>query len=322
MSGRSTATHNPLLTEGLDWVSRLAAGRLSPDEREQLARWRARSAAHEAAFQEARALGLVLREVGREVLQDQRRVTMAPQRRPVAVSRRFVIGGAVAASAAGVAVVAGSVDWPTLLGSKPDFATGTGERRTITLARGLTVDLDAQTSIAVHEGSGEHRVHLLGGRAAVNAQLTDGAVVLTAGKGRISAQQARFAVEQDRDRSCVTCVRGLIDVAYDRRRSTVMAGQELVYTRVAFGQAAKVDTQIATAWASGKLIFHHTPLSEVVRQVNRYRPGRIVIGNPSLAGRPVNGVFYIDSMDEAILQIEQVTGARALALPGKTLVLA
>ena len=156
----------------------------------------------------------------------------------------------------------------------------------------------------------------------MNADLGAGAVVMTAGKGQITAGRARFAVEQDRDRSCVTCLEGGVKIAYGARRADVAIGQQLIYTNWAFGQATAVDTQVAAAWTRGKLIFHHTPLGDVVRQVNRYRPGRVMIGNPSLVGVPINGVFYTENVDDVILQIEQVTGAHALVLPGGALLLA
>jgi transmembrane sensor len=82
------------------------------------------------------------------------------------------------------------------------------------------------------------------------------------------------------------------------------------------GRPASVDSAAATAWTKGQLIFHETPLAEVVRQVNRYRASKVVIANPALERRAVNGVFYISRMPEALLAIEQATGARRVALPG------
>lgn len=320
MSGRDPALLDPLLSEGLDWVSRLGSGLFSVRERAELAAWRARSPEHEAAFRQAAAVGQVVREVGRELLQERRQAfadTALRRRRPV--SRRAALTGAAAAAVAGVVVA----DWEQisgLFGAKPDFVTGVGERRTLRLAKGLMVDLDAETSLAVAKSPGESRLNLLGGRAVINAALADAGVTVTAGRGRIRAEAARFDVEHDHARVCVTCAEGGLEVAYADRRLSLGPREQLIYTDAALGRPTETDPAVATAWIKGELIFRQTPLTEVVRQVNRYRAGKVMIANPVLGRRAVNGVFYVSRMQEALLEIEQATGAHRLVLPGGVVV--
>ncbi len=165
--------------------------------------------------------------------------------------------------------------------------------------------------------AGGHRIALLGGRAAVDARLDPAnPVEVVAGKGRVLADRARFDVEADGARSCVTCVSGAVMVAYADRRLPIGARQQIVYDDDGIGAARQVDADEATAWTTGQLIFHRTPLSDVVVQLNRYRPGKVVIVNHDLSSRPVNGVFHVGQINDAIPQIEQITGARATHLPG------
>ncbi len=77
-----------------------------------------------------------------------------------------------------------------------------------------------------------------------------------------------------------------------------------------------VDLELASAWQKGLLIVRNRPLSDVVNEVNRYRPGRIVIARPALSDRLVNGTFHIDHLDNFPNQVQQLFGAGVRVLPG------
>ena len=62
-------------------------------------------------------------------------------------------------------------------------------------------------------------------------------------------------------------------------------------------------------------------LAEVIDELNRYRSGRIVLMNASLAQSPVNGQFKIDRPDDALAQIELGFGVRRRTLPGGLILL-
>lgn len=62
---------------------------------------------------------------------------------------------------------------------------------------------------------------------------------------------------------------------------------------------------MTTAWQRGKLIFEATPLSVVIDEINRYRPGRVVLLNETLSRHPVSGVFDLHRLDAALSTIEQ-----------------
>jgi transmembrane sensor len=64
-----------------------------------------------------------------------------------------------------------------------------------------------------------------------------------------------------------------------------------------------------------------TPLSDVINELNRYRPGRILLLNSNLADRPVNGRFRSDQMDDALSQIELAFNLKPRALPSGILLL-
>ena len=56
--------------------------------------------------------------------------------------------------------------------------------------------------------------------------------------------------------------------------------------------------------------------SRVIAEVNRYRPGRIVLIDRSLGDEEVTARFRLDRLDDAIAQIHEVFRARIRTLPG------
>jgi len=241
-------------------------------------------------------------------------------------SRRAVLGGglAAAAAAAACAVVRPPLDlWPSLAELMADYRTATGEQRQVALSGDVSVQMNTQTSIALRpsEGGGD-RVELIAGEAsfATGSEPNHSLVVLAA-DGRTSATGAQFDVRRFGPAVCVTCVAGGVRV---ERRADAMAigpGQQVRYDDNGFGRVTVVDPEQVTAWRQGVLIFRLTPLAEVVDEINRYRPGRVILLNAALGREVVSGRFRIDHIDEVLARLDQAFGAKSRALPGGVVVL-
>ena len=63
------------------------------------------------------------------------------------------------------------------------------------------------------------------------------------------------------------------------------------YGAVAVTVPARADMEQAMGWREGVLVFRDMPLSEAVAEINRYRPGRIMVLDDALAARRVSGAF-------------------------------
>lgn len=329
---RDQQRNDRLLRESIDHVVRRDTGQGVEADLAAFAEWRARSAEHETAAARAERLSVLARSVGRALAAEARAeaapAAMRPNETPPPaqhiawpgrpVSRRAMIGGAIAAS--GVAALGiGTQVIP--LGGRPDLATGKGERKVLALADGLQVTLDAQSSANVVHAGGLVRIDLLRGRAGIEASMAGGGAVETrAGAGIARAREARYDVRLDGDRGCVTCVEGAVEFRHKDRRLALSGGEALRYDNARVEPPARIDPDVATAWQRGLLVFHSVPLAEVVREVNRYRSGLVVIQG-RIADTPVSGVFYIDSIGESVAQIEAITGARAARFPGGLVVL-
>jgi transmembrane sensor len=314
----------PLEHEAYGWVVRFISGGAGADEIEALKQWSARSPAHAEAFDQASKVWQTLDPARQNLLAGTMGYSgfagagMAPARSRM--GRRVFLGGALAASVAGAAVLAARPPlrlWPSLTELSADYRTHTGEQRQINLADSVSVDMNTQTSIAMRPaGDASGRFELISGEAMVSMPGSSGPVTVLAADGRITASRARFNLRCDDQAVRVTCLEG--DVQVERLAATLSlgAGQQATYSPLGIGVPTNIDPSVVTAWRDGVVIFDGTPVADVIAEVNRYRPGKIVLTNAVLGRERFNARFRIENIDRVVGQIEQIFGAHATALPG------
>lgn len=308
----------PVQREALAWVARLSSGEATQTDAEDLAKWRARSPAHEEAF---RAAARLWRQLG---------PAMGPPvvvpLRPAASSqfsrRTFLRGGALAAGAAGLALVgqrAGLL--PSVAEVVADYRTTTGERRRIGLPDGSVVELNTRTSLSIAFTSAERRIELLSGEAAFTvARDAARPFVVAAAGGTTTAVGTVFTVRAGGGKGAVCCLEGMVEVARTGS-ARLRAGEQAAYDGGGVGTVARFERTAAAAWRSGLLVFRDEPLAQVVAEINRYRPGHVVVADAAQAARHISGVFHLDRLDEALTHLKGILNLRSLALPGGLLVM-
>jgi transmembrane sensor len=318
----------PQLREALAWVIRLHSGAATSDDADALERWRSSSPEHETAFRDAVRLWRTLGdETRRLAVENESSPSPIPAARAarVVVSRRGLIGGAIAASvAAGYLVVRPPLGlWPSLEELSADYRTGKGEQRNITLSDNVSLTLNTQTSIAVRSTPGEPRIELISGEAAIVAK-RDGTIpfVADAAAGRISALRAVFNVRCLDGTVSVSCIDGTVDVELNGHNVKIAREQQVSYSIAeGLGNPSPVDSSQATAWQEGLLIVRDWPLSRVVDEINRYRPGKIVVMDSQLGRRMITGTFHLHHLDDFVGQARGLFGATVRSLPGGVVIL-
>ena len=322
----ATASDEALERESLAWVNHLLSGAVTEEDARALKAWRAQSPVHERAFTEAVRFQRAVRDAVRMERREPAAVVALRSRagrRSVDVRRRAVIGGSIAASVAGYLLVRPPGDlWPSLASLMSDYRTGTGERRSLSPAPGVTLELNTQTDVNLRSGGREPGVELVSGEAeAAVARAPSSPFAITARAGRSLIARGRINVRNDGDSVCVTCIEGQAVIHHGGAEATLIAGRQVVYTDQLLGAPTEANLAAVTGWRRGLLLFRDEPLQHVIDELNRYRPGRIVLMDPALARRPVYGVFQLDHIDGAVAQVQKLTGAKATALPGGLLVL-
>lgn len=327
-----------LREEARIWLGRLALAEVTQMDVQAFKRWQRTSPAHEVAFDEAKrqwhAMKLAIDGGLRADPKAAARYRQLARGNPRAAQpgRRAFLGAAMSAAAvAGVAVVAYPPLglWPAPGAWGADERTATGEQRTLGLAGPVRVTLNTQTSVRRETSANGDTIgiDLLAGEAAIDLQPepeTGGRpFVVTAGAGRSSAQGAsRFQVRHlQGSKVCVTCIEGSVRVAHAAGHKLLQARQQTVYDATSLGGVQAVEPADLSAWRKGELVFRQTPLAQVLDEINRYRPGRVVLMADARRDNAVSGRFSIAVLDEALLQIQHSFDLRARALPGGLLIL-
>jgi transmembrane sensor len=325
-----TAEQEALNREAYQWVMRLTSGEVTTADVEALTRWRLTSRAHRRAFAEA---NLLWDKLGPAALESARR-NVPPT--PAAVDwqfsisdrrfgRRAFLGGAMAASVvtAGYLVARPPLElWPSLAEMAADYRTGVGQQQQIAFESNVSLKLNTRTSITVlapEAGWGEaDRIELISGEAAIATKpQTLRPFIVAAAQGQTVATNARFNVRRDGATVCVTCLEGDVRVQHLGQVSTMRSRQQVVYTADSLGATTGIDDpEMVTAWERGLLVFRNDPLARVIDEVNRYRPGKIILMNRELGSRPVLATFRIDRIEEVVPRLQTVFGVQIKTLPG------
>jgi transmembrane sensor len=318
--------------EAYAWMMRFASGEANPADLAALKQWSQRDPSHAEAFRRVSRTWKALGPLGQELAAERDLSTQSTHQSAAMISarprmgRRAFLGGALAASVVGGAVVVARAPfglWPSWSELAADYRTQTGEQRRITLSDNTAIEMNTQTSIAVRSTGGKaDRIELISGEAMISASpASSEPFTVLAADGRVVATNARFNVRYQGQIVCVSCLAG--DVRVERQASVlpVPVGRQVFYSDQGIGAVAPVDPTVVTAWQDGIVIFQSTPVSEVVAEVNRYRSGKIILTNKELGRRVFNARLRIANIDRVIGQLEQAFGARATTLPGRVVLL-
>lgn len=309
-----TSEADALKRDARRWVRQLVSGEATTADADAVKLWRRQSAAHEAAFAEAVRVWKSLGPGGRAFVETRGAPVWSGQRQ--AMTRRAMMAGAgaLAASGAAYAIVEPPLDlWPSLDEFRADYRTATGEQRRVAVSD-VAIQMNTQTSIAVQADAG---IRLIAGEASFSmpAQPARQLIVL-AREGRTIARRARFDVRSIGASTCVTCLDGEVQVEAGGRSTSVGAGEQITYDDTDLRPAVAVDPREVTSWQDGYIVFRATPLSDAVAEINRYRPGKVMVLGATLGRRTVSGRFRIERTDEILGWIERAVGATSRSLPG------
>ncbi|HMA00512.1 MAG TPA: FecR family protein [Steroidobacteraceae bacterium] len=185
------------------------------------------------------------------------------------------------------------------------YSTGIGEQRTIQLADGSTVELNARSRLHVRLTREQRGVTLLEGQALFRVA-KDGKrpFVVRAGDAEVRAVGTEFDVYRKETATVVTVVEGRVET-YDESGGTgteaivLSAGEQITVRPHSKTKPTRTDTQVATAWVQKRLMFEETPLRDVAEEFNRYNRRPLAIDDRELQKLKISGVY--SSTDPASL---------------------
>jgi transmembrane sensor len=312
------------------WVVHLTSGAATQDDARALAAWRS-VPEHDAAFRAAAGLW---KRTG-DALADTPGPAAA-RRGTRGITRRRMLGRVAAGGAASASIAAAgatlALQWPALWAA---YRTGTGEIRTVTLPGGTRIELDAETAMDAYLDQVPQNIALYAGAVAITVPANHPALTLGVGEARLVTEPNEPAEVIVRCRpggglsgwvgsldADMACLSGAVTVipAPGIPATRLAAGQEIGVGPDARGLHA-IDVAAAAAWRRGLLVFRDTPLAQVVDDLNRYRPGRIVVASSTAAARRVTGVFHLSRPEEALSSIRTALALSEVRLGDRLVVL-
>ena len=317
MTGAWNTAEDARRAAAADWLVRLQAPDLDAGEALAFDAWLTEHPANPAAYDAVLAVTLEVDAASERIA---RAIDAAPARRlGRGRSQAFRHGWLVAGGLAAAATIALAVmPFSAFEAGTQTFATAKGEHRTVKLADGSTVDLNAGSQLSVTLARNERRVVLPEGEAVFDVAADKARpFLIAAGDRTVRVVGTRFDVRRRSGLLSVTVERGVVEVRPNAEAAgaayRLHPGQRLDHVEGAPGvQVSAVDPAQVFSWKSGRLIYRDQPLGEVVADLNQQFPRPILLEDPALAQIRVSGVLVLDSQDAVIRRLALLAPIRAL----------
>lgn len=273
------------------WFALVNGGEPTQAEREQLAAWIAADPRHAQAYAELENLWSAS-------------ATLLRPRAPVVrvqLSRRSFVGLGVAASAAAVTAGATSL-WFKGIGSPfADVRTAVGERRTVRLPDGSSVELAGNTALNMDFSSSKRSVQLLQGEVFFSvAPGADNELTVSTEAGKVATREGEFCLSCEGATAMLAVSRKTVRVITANQQTDVEEGLSLRFSAGQTQAIEHADLDQLLAWRNGRLVFFDKPLLAVVNELQRWREGKIFIPDKQLAARRVSLILNLNRPDQML----------------------
>jgi transmembrane sensor len=295
-----------------EWFVRLQGDDATGDDWLAFEAWLRTAPANAAAYEQLEQVWVDLDEVAERT--EAAPATMAADRRPLRrpaprpVNRRawLAAGGALAASVALGVFVADRPRSPVY----ETYRTAAGETRTVTLADGTRIRLNAASTIRVALEKDVRRVEMADAEAAFDvAHDADRPFLIAVGDRQVRVVGTEFNLRRREGATVLTVRQGVVEVRpLDDPTGTVTrlaVGQQLVHhDGAASSTVTAVEPIMAFAWTNGQLIYQDTPLSTVAADLSRRFGIPIGVADPETGRVKFTGVLVTDNVSSVLRRIE------------------
>lgn len=302
-SGTGGAERSERLDQAAHWIARLRHPAVSARDRDEFGDWLDADIANPDAFDEMALLWQRL-EVVKQL--------------PLATtpSRRFLSRPILAAAAAILMLIGAAA---ILLTGADAYATRVGEQRNVVLDDGSRMALNTDTRVRVELAADRRDVTLQRGEAYFEVTPDpERPFVVRTPHGSVRAVGTAFCVRVLADRSRVMVRSGEVAVypasETDPSPSALGAGAGLEFDARDVGRAQHIDVSVATAWREGRLIYDGVTLAQMIEDLNRYMPRKMVIGDTELAQTRVSAVLRVEEQQATLNALSRILPLRWVEL--------
>ncbi|MFT3799603.1 MAG: FecR domain-containing protein [Burkholderiaceae bacterium] len=308
--------------EAVDWCARLCSGEATADDVAAWQAWLRADPEHQRAWKPFETLQATLRRIPSQVAASTLRTARRRRRRVL----RDLYG------IAGVGLLAG-LSWRFaapdggVRALLADHRTGPGESAVVELPDGSRLTLNTRTAVDVAFDAASRLVVLREGEILVETASAraggDGArrdsrpFLVDTPQGRIHALGTRLTVRAIGEQTVCSVLQDAVDVRASRRPDLVTrltAGRQVAFTRQRVGTPQPADPLYAD-WVGGSLVVNGWRLEDVVRELARYRRGRLAC-DPAVADLVISGALPTTDTDKALAVIARAFPVRIVRITG------
>ncbi len=292
--------------QAIDWMVALNAG--TPDDAllQRLAHWLQQDPAHQQAWERLQA------RLGRPIATlralEQRAPGQAAEARQVLLqpthSRREVLAALTGVGLFGAALWGGwrsnsTQNWLA------DLHTGSGERRSFTLADGSRLSLNSASAVDLHFDATQRLLTLRRGELLIQvAADPQRPLRVRTAQGQVQALGTRFLVSQEASATRVVVLEHSVRASLpDGRWRNLQQGQAALLRSHAI-EPLSDDQQHRAAWLDGRLEVLDEPLQGVIDALSPYQRGYVRVA-PAVRNLRVQGVFPLDQPQQALLALAE-----------------
>ncbi|HEV7690144.1 MAG TPA: FecR domain-containing protein [Hyphomonadaceae bacterium] len=219
--------------------------------------------------------------------------------------RRFLVGGAIAAGAAALAVAA--VMAPRDRGEHtaevvPEelYETTSGEVRVFDLADASRIWLDAHTQVSVRMTRKQRDITLAAGRLFVDvARDPDRPLFVRNGQFEARAVAAAFEATAFADRTGIAVTEGIVRLTGGRGGRAIDLGKGQCAWLSASGEIATSSASAIAAWRQRRMVLSDRRLDAALAELSRYFNRPLTVADAQLAARRITLSFSIADLTEA-----------------------
>lgn len=324
-------TQNSLPPEGSPdrqanyWLTVVDTPAFDAAAQEAFQRWLATSDENREAWRKAQVFwqemgGLNPGEIA-EIEQQLRKIPAPPTTLPKSKPSASRMVGYYAAAAAIFLALGLNVQH---LGLFPDYQTAKGGQQTVTLADGSTVLLGTGSVLSVNYTDGARRLTLHDGEAYFQvAPDASRPFTVSTEDGAVTALGTAFDIKQTDGDMRVAVFEHNVKVAFRSGEviPSLPEGQGVAFSNGHSRPISPDGIKQARAWRNNLLLFKNQPLWEVVAEIERYRPGKILILGQALAQMEVSGLFDSGDPEAALAIIENTLQIKEYRLTGRLIIL-
>lgn len=336
LSTMTTKIHDPMplsnqerLAEqqAAQWQAQLSSDLATEQHQKEFAAWLAERPEHAVAWQKINAFWVGLDQVtaadlGIDLEPIETTQAISPLKRPrqQRLNRYYKPALGLAAS---LLLAIGLLSQP--LGFYfADYTTATGQQRLLTLSDGSEITMNTNTALSVNVNGQQRHIHLVAGEAYFKvAPDPQRPFIVATELGETQALGTAFDVKVNEGDTDVAVHEHAVKITTQGGKvlDQLTAGQHAVYTGEMISPIEPINLQRGMAWRKQRMVFEDRPLAEVAAELERYRPGRILIMDDSIKNLRMTGVFGIEDTDIALRSIELSLPVKVSKFTNKLVVL-